>query len=231
MQYLGAKQSETLNLHKTIARLVASGASTIEIAELCNYPIGKLEVLFNIPEFIQLVEAHQTGSGSDVGENLIKGQLVPSVLKMVKIRDDPKTAPRLQYEIAKYFLDRNFGPLNSTIGKKAPNSLENGPKVSDPYELGKLLEEKIAKGKASSPRGETEQTLDSDDFRPTPFPSATTPDPVRFPGLIQHPPGTLVENRYGEMVPVGGSYAGLPVPPNFRVTKPAEAFPERYKTG
>jgi len=123
--------------HRQVAFMVAKGMSQTEIAKELGKTDAWISQVVRQPWFSKLVLKELHSSGRTAVDEIFKNAAAASALKLIEIRDNPKTPVGVALNAADKLLDRYMG--------KAPQTLrhEDGGSVDDPVKEAEKLRQEI----------------------------------------------------------------------------------------
>lgn len=123
--------------HRQVAFMVAKGMSQTEIANELGKSNAWISQVVRQPWFSKLVLKELHSSGRTAVDEIFKNAAAASALKLIEIRDNPKTPIGVALNAADKLLDRYMG--------KAPQTLrhEDGGQVEDPVKEAEKLRQEI----------------------------------------------------------------------------------------
>lgn len=113
--------------HRVVCYLKAQGLNHKEIAERTGYTTVAIAYICAQKWAQELIAEELTQAGRSRVEYILSEQAVPSLEKLITLRDDPEVNKEVQRKAANDLLDRIFGKPNQPITHKTidPNELSN----------------------------------------------------------------------------------------------------------
>lgn len=120
--------------HRAAAYHFAQGMSTKEVAKANDVTPGCVTHLLKNEWFQELITAIMAESGKSAVEELLKGETMNSVIKLVEIRDDPTTPKAVAASVSDSILDRVYGKSQQRI------KVDSEVKYADPVAEAERIE-------------------------------------------------------------------------------------------
>lgn len=124
--------------HRAAAYMLANGMAKKDVARACDVSPITIGHLVKNEWFQRLITGACAEAGQPALQKLIEGESVASLLKMIEIRDDPKTQKHVAAGICKDILDRTCGKAVQRV------EVDSTVRSADPVEEAKQLERENA---------------------------------------------------------------------------------------
>jgi transcriptional regulator with XRE-family HTH domain len=114
--------------HRAMIALKAEGLSTSEIASRLGYEPSTVSTVLRQPWARQRLVALLTASGLAGVTKMLEGEVIPSILRQIEIRDDPASPRAVALNASQALLDRFLGKavarIETTSVPPLPTSVE-----------------------------------------------------------------------------------------------------------
>jgi hypothetical protein len=130
----GARRDRQLHetaVHRRIAMLKVEGFSNREIAEQIGWSDDSVSKTTNQPWFQDMMIREFRTEGRQVAEDLIRLEVLPSIRRLVEIRDDPDTKASVKATVAMNLIDRFLGKPTQRVESVNMNANVNLENVAD----------------------------------------------------------------------------------------------------
>jgi hypothetical protein len=134
--------------HRVMIYLRAQGKTTKEIAAATGYSYHWVGQILRQPWFKKRLVELLDSEGRDSVQNLLKAEVMPSLEKLIEIRDDPKARQADQISSVKELLDRFLGKSVAKVETKTTLTVQDAATEAEnnARELQKVNEELAARG-------------------------------------------------------------------------------------